>query len=118
MPFRLLNYRHNATASSLRRADRTRDRRPDARRRLEPILVGHDRRPRRCSPPARNAGLCWLLAGGNAEREAQFVRALAARQVDGLIVMPVGVDHGTLLRERQLGLPMVFVDRLATSAAR
>jgi LacI family transcriptional regulator len=46
------------------------------------------------------------------------VRALAARQVDGLIVMPVGVDHGTLLRERQLGLPMVFVDRLVTSAER
>ena len=45
------------------------------------------------------------------------MRALAARQVDGLIVMPVGVDHGTL-RERQLGLPMVFVDRLATSAER
>ena len=46
------------------------------------------------------------------------MRALAARQVDGLIVMPVGVDHGTLLREQQLGLPMVFVDRLATSAER
>jgi len=31
---------------------------------------------------------------GNAQREAQFVRALSARQVNGLIVMPVGVDHG------------------------
>ena len=46
------------------------------------------------------------------------MRALAARQVEGLIVMPVGVDHGKLLRERQLGLLMVFVDRLVTSAER
>ena len=46
------------------------------------------------------------------------MRALAARQVDGLIAMPVGVDSRHAAARAELGLPMVSVDRLATSAER
>jgi LacI family transcriptional regulator len=113
---RLLNYRHNATASSLRRADR---RTATIGLLLDDISNPFSSAMNRAIEDVARQRETLVFAGssdGNAEREAQFVRALAARQVDGLIVMPVGIDQGMLLRERRLGLPMVFVDRLATSA--
>jgi LacI family transcriptional regulator len=112
---RLLNYRHNATASSLRRADR---RTATIGLLLDDVSNPFSSAMNRAIEDMARQRLTLVFAGssdGSAERESQFVRALAARQVDGLIVMPVGSDHAALLRERHFGLPMVFVDRLATS---
>ncbi len=48
----------------------------------------------------------------NPGRQREVLDALLSRRVDGLIVMPVGNDHGMLLHEQKRGTPMVFVDRL------
>jgi LacI family transcriptional regulator len=53
------------------------------------------------------AGSCDEDAG----REREFIGALRARRVDGIIVVPAGPDHGYLLPEVRLGTPIVFVDR-------
>jgi LacI family transcriptional regulator len=114
---RLLGYRHDTTASSLRRTDR--------RTATIGLLVDDIANPfssaiNRAVEDVARQRQRLVFAGssdGSPEREAEFVRALAARRVDGLIVMPVGRDHAALLRERDLGLPMVFVDRLASSTA-
>jgi LacI family transcriptional regulator len=112
---RLLDYRHNATASSLRRADR---RTSTIGLLLDDVSNPFSSTLNRAIEDVARERETLVFAGssdGDPEREAQFVRALAARQVDGLIVMPAALDHGTLLRERHGGLPMVFVDRLSTS---
>lgn len=46
------------------------------------------------------------------QRERDNALALVARQVDGLIIVPAGDDQSYLAREQQLGLKLVFVDRL------
>ncbi len=51
----------------------------------------------------------------NPARQREVLDALLTRRVDGLIVMPVGADHGTLIHERKRGTPVVFVDRLPTA---
>jgi LacI family transcriptional regulator len=45
------------------------------------------------------------------ERERALVNELAARQVDGLIVVPTSNDHAHLAKLAQSGLPVVFADR-------
>jgi LacI family transcriptional regulator len=114
---RLLDYRHNTTASSLRRADR--------RTASIGLVVEDVANPfmsainRAIEDLARDRHVL-VFAGssdGEAEREAELVRALVARQVDGLIVVPVAADQRVLLNERRLGLPMVFIDRPAITRA-
>ena len=112
---RLLGYRHDTTASSLRRADR---RTATIGLLLDDVANPFSSTINRAIEEVARERQTLVFAGssdGRLEREAEFVRALAARRVDGLIVMPVGLDHATLLRERQRGLPMVFVDRRASS---
>jgi LacI family transcriptional regulator len=46
------------------------------------------------------------------QRERENALALVARQVDGLVVVPAGDDQSYLAREQQLGLKVVFVDRV------
>jgi LacI family transcriptional regulator len=46
------------------------------------------------------------------ERERQLVAAFTRRRVDGLILTTYGQDQGYLHSERELGTPIVFVDRL------
>lgn len=46
-------------------------------------------------------------------READLVRALSSRRVDGLILIPTPGDLSYLERERENGLPIVLVDRIA-----
>lgn len=46
------------------------------------------------------------------QRERENALALVARQVDGLVIVPAGDDQSYLAREQQLGLKMVFVDRV------
>jgi LacI family transcriptional regulator len=62
---------------------------------------------------ARNHGVA-VLAGSldeDPQRERELVGAFTSRRVDGLIMMPTGLDHGYLLPERRAGTPLVFVDR-------
>lgn len=46
-----------------------------------------------------------------AQRERDLVAAFSSRRVDGLIVMPTGMDHSYLMLERRAGVALVFVDR-------
>lgn len=55
--------------------------------------------------------LIVAATGGDETREANAVRALASRQVSGLILAPTGQDQPYLQRELDAGLPVVFVDR-------
>lgn len=55
--------------------------------------------------------LIVAATGGDLEREQEAVRALAARQVDGLIIAPTAHEQPYLGRELGNGLPVVFVDR-------
>ena len=47
----------------------------------------------------------------DSERERELVQAFLSRRVDGLIIVPAGADHGYLLRDRDAGVALVFVDR-------
>src|SRR5579859_3226615 len=112
---RLLDYRHNATASSLRRTDR---RTATIGLLLEDVSNPFASAINRAIEDVARERRTLVLAGstdGDSQREVDFVRALASRQVDGLIVVPVTQDQRALLNERRLGLPMVFVDRIAVS---
>lgn len=62
---------------------------------------------------ARKHGVS-VLAGSldeDPQRERELVAAFTSRRVDGLIMMPTGLDHGYLLSERRAGTALVFVDR-------
>jgi len=62
---------------------------------------------------ARGRGVV-VLAGSLDEdpaRERELVTAFIARRVDGLIMMPTGIDHSYLVTERRAGTPLMFVDR-------
>ncbi|MGW0681730.1 LacI family DNA-binding transcriptional regulator [Streptomyces sp. NPDC002754] len=57
-----------------------------------------------------------LINGSSAEdpeREQELVLALCARRVDGLVVIPAGIDHQYLAPEIAAGVATVFVDRPA-----
>lgn len=106
-----LNYRHNLTASSLRRADR---KSATIGLVLEYIANPFDAMLHHAIEQfALKRGV--LVLGGSAEedevRERELIAALASRRVDGLVIMPAGHDHSYLLNERSAGTPMVFLDR-------
>jgi LacI family transcriptional regulator, galactose operon repressor len=91
-----LGYRHNVSASALRRADGMS---------ASIGVVVED--------IARERGVL-TFAGSSDElpdRERQLAEAFGARGVDGLIIAPAGTDHSFLLRDRAAGVAMVFVDR-------
>jgi LacI family transcriptional regulator len=106
-----LNYRHNLTASSLRRAD---GRSATIGLVLEYIANPFDALLHHSIEEfALKRGV--LVLGGSVEedevRERELIAALATRRVDGLVIMPAGHDHSYLLKERSAGTPMVFLDR-------
>jgi LacI family transcriptional regulator len=114
---RLLDYRPNLTASSLRRSDQ--------KSATIGLLLEDVANPfssalhRAVEDVARRRGTL-VFAGSNDEdpdRERELLLALVSRQVDGLIAVPANHDHGELLRERRPGLPVVFVDRLDAADA-
>ncbi|TWU01357.1 LacI family DNA-binding transcriptional regulator [Neorhodopirellula pilleata] len=45
------------------------------------------------------------------ERERKLIGELTARQIEGLVVCPVGIDSGHLIEVHQSKLPIVLVDR-------
>jgi LacI family transcriptional regulator len=106
-----LDYRHNLTASSLRRAD---GKSASIGVVLEYIANPFDSMLHRAIEEfALTRGV--LVLGASLEedeaRERELIAALASRRVDGLVIMPASHDHSYLLNERRAGTPMVFVDR-------
>ena len=109
----MLGYRHNLTASALRRSDR---------QSASIGLIFEDvSNPffslvhRGVEEVARERGVL-VLAGSSdeePERERQLADAFGSRGVDGLIIVPAALDHSYLLRDRAAGVAMVFVDRPA-----
>jgi len=106
-----LNYRHNMTASNLRRGDR--------RSFMIGLMLEDVSNPyssgiyRAVENVARERGV-GLLAGSldeDPDRERELAARLVARRVDGLIVVPAGRDHTYLRDEQEMGTAFVFVDR-------
>jgi LacI family transcriptional regulator len=106
-----LSYRHNLTASSLRRSD--------GRSATIGVVLEDVANPfssalhRSIEDVAVQRGVL-VLAGSSdedEERERQLVSAFASRRVDGLIIQPSSHDHSYLLSERKAGTAIVFVDR-------
>jgi LacI family transcriptional regulator len=107
----LLGYRRDITASTLRRADRLS---------ASIGLVFEDiANPffsalhRGVEDVARARGVL-AFAGSSDEdprRERELAEAFSARGVDGLIIVPAPGDQSYLLRDRQAGIELVFVDR-------
>jgi LacI family transcriptional regulator len=106
-----LGYRHNLSASSLRRAD--------GRSRSIGLLLSSVANPfgagihRAIEVAAAARGTVVLAASVNddPDRERDLITTMMQRRVDGLIVTPTAADHSYLVRERSLGTPFVFVDR-------
>jgi len=106
-----LNYRHNLTASSLRRSD--------GRSATIGVVLEDVANPfssalhRSIEDVAVQRGVL-VLAGSSdedGERERKLVSAFASRRVDALIIQPASHNHSYLLTERKAGTPIVFVDR-------
>ncbi|MET4060198.1 LacI family transcriptional regulator [Arthrobacter sp. UYP6] len=55
--------------------------------------------------------LITSYSGENADDELEAVQDLCRRRVDGLLIVPTSGDHAGLQKERDLGTPMVFLDR-------
>jgi LacI family transcriptional regulator, galactose operon repressor len=107
----LLGYRHNLTASTLRRADR---------QSASIGLIFEDvSNPffgavhRGVEEVARERGILTLVGSSDEEpqRERELAAAFSARGVDGLIVASAVRDSSYLLRDRAAGIALVFVDR-------
>lgn len=68
---------------------------------------------------ARARGVAVLTASiaDDPARERDAVNAFSARRVDGLVVVPSGADESMLWNERDIGMPLVFVDRAPRGVA-
>jgi LacI family transcriptional regulator len=107
----LLGYRHNLTASSLRRADRLSATIGVIFEDVSNPFFGTVHRG--VEDVARARGVLTLVGSSDeeADRERELADAFMARGVDGLIVASAVRDNAYLLRERAAGLALAFVDR-------
>ena len=106
-----LDYRHDVHASSLRRSDR---KTATIGLVLEDVANPFMSALHRAVEDSARARGMLVFAGScdeDADREREFISALRARRVDGIIVVPAGSDHSYLLPEVRLGTAVVFVDR-------
>lgn len=107
----MLGYRHNLTASTLRRAD--------GQSATIGVIFEDVSNPffgtvhRGVEDVARGRGVLTLVGSSDEEpaRERELADAFMARGVDGLIVASAVRDNAYLLRERAAGLAVAFVDR-------
>src|SRR6201996_8206200 len=105
-----LNYRHNLTASNLRRGDR--------RSFMIGLMLEDVSNPysagiyRAVEDVARDRGVGLRAASldENPERERELAASLVARRVDGLIIAPAGRDQSYLRNEQAMGVAVGFVD--------
>src|SRR5919199_3412498 len=107
----MLGYRRDVTATTLRRADRL------------SASVGlvfddvsnpfHATLHRGIEDVARARGVLAFAGSSDedADRERDLVQAFLSRRVDGLVIVPAGGDHSYLVRDRDAGVALVFVDR-------
>jgi LacI family transcriptional regulator, galactose operon repressor len=110
----LLGYRHNLTASTLRRANRL-----SASIGLifedvaNPFFAAVHRG---VEDVARERGVLTFAGSSDErpERERELAESFSARRVDGLIIAPASTDHSYLQRDRAAGVALVFVDRPAS----
>jgi hypothetical protein len=109
----LLGYRHNITASTLRRADRQSSSIGLIFEDVSNPFFGAVHRG--VEDVARERGILTLVGSSDEEpdRERELAEAFSARGVDGLIVASAVHDSSYLLRERAAGIALVFVDRPA-----
>ena len=106
-----LDYRHNMTASSLRRSD---GRSATVGLVLEDVANPFSSALARSVEDVAVKRGVLVLAGSSdedEERERRLVAAFASRRVDGLIIQPASHDQSYLLAERKVGTALVFVDR-------
>ena len=107
----LLGYRHNLTASSLRRADRLSA--------TIGVIVEDVSNPffgsvhRGVEDVARGRGVLTLVGSSDEDpdRERELADSFMARGVDGLIIASAVRDNAYLMRERAAGVALAFVDR-------
>jgi LacI family transcriptional regulator len=105
---RELGYRHDATASSLRRADRRTD---TVALVLEDVANPFSSALQRAVTDAAAERGVLVLSGSSDEnptRERDLVETFTARRADGLIVVPTGRADDAL----GFGTPLVAVDRM------
>lgn len=107
-----LDYRPNLTARSLRRSDRS-------TRTLGVVLFDVSNAfssalERAIEDRATQRGIVVISSSVDEDprRERANALTLVSRQVDGLIIVPAGDDQSYLMRDQQMGLKVVFVDRL------
>jgi LacI family transcriptional regulator len=107
----LLGYRRDHAASTLRRADRQSGSLglifEDVSNPL--FSVVH----RGVEDVARSRGVLTFAASSDDDPDAEreLAQAFSERGVDGLIIVPAGEDQSYLMREREAGTAIVFVDR-------
>ncbi|MDN3351183.1 LacI family DNA-binding transcriptional regulator [Actinomadura sp. DC4] len=109
---RALGYRHDLTASSLRRADR---RTATIALVLEDVANPFSSALHRAVEDAAREADILVLAGSSDEhpdRERELIDAFTLRRVDGLIVLPTGGADEQLAAVRRHGTPIVCADRL------
>jgi LacI family transcriptional regulator len=107
----LLGYRHNLTASTLRRAD--------GQSASIGLIFEDVSNPffgavhRGVEDVARKRGVLTLVGSSDErpERERELAEAFGARGIDGLIVASAAADASYLMPERAAGVALVFVDR-------
>jgi LacI family transcriptional regulator len=108
---RKLGYRHNMTASTLRRADQ---KSATIGLLLEDVANPFSSSLHRAIEDAARERNVLVFAGSSDEdihQQRAALHAFGRRRVDGLIIVPAGGDHGDFHLERLAGRPLVFVDR-------
>src|SRR3954466_10531 len=108
---KLLGYRRDVTASTLRRADRQSS--------SIGLIIEDVSNPffsavhRGVEDIARTHGVLTFVGSSdeNEQRERALAEAFAARGVDGLVIVPSASDQSYLMRDHQAGIALVFVDR-------
>jgi LacI family transcriptional regulator len=106
-----LDYRHDVHASNLRRSNR---KTATIGLVLEDVANPFMSALHRAVEDSARARGMLVFAGScdeDGSREREFISALRARRVDGIIVVPAGRDHSYLLSELRVGTAIVFVDR-------
>jgi LacI family transcriptional regulator len=108
---RMLGYRRDLTASTLRRADR--------QSASIGLIIEDVSNPffsavhRGVEDVARPRGVLTFVGSSDEmpERERELAETFGARGVDGLVIVPCAADQSYLMRDHQAGTALVFVDR-------